>query len=190
MKKNEVHNLILCALCITIGLILPFAGAHIPLMGQMFLPLHFPVFLCGLICGWRYGLFCGVILPLLRSVLFGMPPLYPIAVVMAFELGTYGFITGFIIQHSSRKFYWAYIALIIAMIGGRAIGGLSQWILMTIAGTPKEFTWDIFVNSYFVIGLPGIVMQLIIIPFIYLAAEKTGGLKHFSESSKTETSVK
>ncbi len=63
----------------------------------MLLPMHIPVLLCGLICGWKYGILVGFILPLLRHTIFGMPILFPTGIAMAFELATYGFVIGFYI---------------------------------------------------------------------------------------------
>jgi len=70
---------------IAIGLVLPFFTGQIPQIGRMLLPMHIPVFLCGLICGWKYGLMVGFILPLLRYAVFGMPVIFPNGIAMAFE---------------------------------------------------------------------------------------------------------
>ena len=91
MKKNELKNLVIAAMLLAVGLVLPFLTGQIQQIGNMLLPMHFPVILCGLICGWKYGLGVGFILPLLRSVIFGMPVMYPNAFAMAFELAAYGF---------------------------------------------------------------------------------------------------
>lgn len=93
MSKN-LKNLTLAALFLALGLVLPFFTGQIPQIGSMLLPMHIPVFLCGLICGWQYGAAVGFIVPLMRSVLFGMPPLFPTATAMAFELLTYGLVVG------------------------------------------------------------------------------------------------
>ena len=75
---------------LALGLILPLVTGNIPRVGNMLLPMHLPVFLGGLLLGWQYGLILGAVLPLMRSLLFGMPPLYPVALAMTFELATYG----------------------------------------------------------------------------------------------------
>ena len=85
MSKN-LKNMTLAALFLALGLVLPFFTGQIPQIGSMLLPMHIPVFLCGLICGWQYGAAVGFVVPLMRSVLFGMPPLFPTATAMAFEL--------------------------------------------------------------------------------------------------------
>lgn len=89
MKHTQIKQMILGALFVAIGLVLPFFTGQIPAVGRMLLPMHIPVLLCGLICGWKYGLAVGAVLPLTRSLLFGMPTLYPTAIAMTFELATY-----------------------------------------------------------------------------------------------------
>ncbi len=103
MKRKELINFNLSAVFIALGLILPFLTGQIQQIGTMLLPMHIPVLLCGLICGWKYGLFIGFILPPLRSVIFGMPPMFPTAIAMAFELATYGVVIGFLYQRSNKK---------------------------------------------------------------------------------------
>ena len=93
-EKMALRKSILAAMFLAIGLILPFITMQIPAIGKMLCPMHIPVLLCGYICGWPYGLLIGFITPLFRGVLFGMPALFPNAVCMAFELATYGMITG------------------------------------------------------------------------------------------------
>ncbi len=100
MKSNHLKNLTLSAMFLAIGLVLPFFTGQIQQIGNMLLPMHLPVFLCALVCGWRYGLPMAFILPILRSVLFGMPPMYPIAIAMAFELAVYAFVSGFLYEKS------------------------------------------------------------------------------------------
>ncbi|WP_304683455.1 ECF transporter S component [Ileibacterium valens] len=96
MRNNTVKNLTLAAMFLGLGLVLPFLTGQIQGIGAMLSPMHIPVLLCGLICGWKYGLLVGVITLLLRSALFGMPVMFPGAIVMAFELGTYGAVVGYL----------------------------------------------------------------------------------------------
>ena len=98
--KERTRKLTLSAMFMALGIILPMVTGHIQQIGNMLLPMHIPVFLCGLICGWQYGLVVGALLPLMRSVLFGMPPLYPVAIAMTFELAVYGAVSGALYQHS------------------------------------------------------------------------------------------
>lgn len=97
---EKVKKVTLSGMLFAIGLILPFFIGQIPAVGKMLLPMHIPVLICGQILGWQYGLAVGFLLPLVRSVLFGMPVLYPNAIAMAFEMGTYGLVAGWLYSHA------------------------------------------------------------------------------------------
>ena len=145
MSKN-LKNMTLAALFLALGLVLPFFTGQIPQIGSMLLPMHIPVFLCGLICGWQYGAAVGFIVPLMRSVLFGMPPLFPTATSMAFELLTYGLVVGLLYSRSRWQCVRAlYRCLLLAMVAGALLN-----------------------------AIPGIIVQLILIPVVMLALNRTG----------------
>ena len=171
--KKTIRNLTLSAMFMAIGLVLPFLTGQIPQIGSMLLPMHIPVFLCGLICGWKYGLAVGFILPLLRSFLFTMPPMFPTAVAMAFELAVYGLTAGFLYERSRWQCIIAlYRSLIAAMIAGRLVWGVVQVLLLGLSGS--AFTWKMFLSGAFLNSIPGIIIQLILIPAIMLVLNRTG----------------
>lgn len=95
MKKNHMICLVLSALFLAIGFVLPFLTGQIPEVGSMLLPLHLPALICGFVCGWPWGLLVGFVLPIARSLLLGMPPLVPTALAMAFEMAGYGAVAAF-----------------------------------------------------------------------------------------------
>ena len=167
MKKQSTRKLVFAALFLALGLVLPFLTAQIPQVGSMLLPMHLPVLLCGFVCGWPYGLLVGAVTPLLRSMLFSMPPLYPTAVAMAFELAAYGLLAGLFYKLLPKKPVYVYVSLILAMLGGRVVWGLVQMILMSLVAQPC--TWQIFMAGAFGNALPGIAVQLVLIPVIVLA---------------------
>lgn len=171
--SQRTKNLTLSALFIAIGLVLPLLTGNLKQLGQALLPMHLPVFLCGLIVGPTYGLIVGFVLPILRHFTFGMPPLYPTAIAMAFELATYGFVSGYIYRKSRWQCIIAlYEALIIAMILGRVVWGIVTFILLGING--QAFTWQAFMAGAILNAIPGIILQLALIPAIMLALHKTG----------------
>lgn len=179
-RKASVRNTSLGAMFLALGLVLPFLTGQIPQIGNMLLPMHIPVLLCGLICGWQYGLVVGFITPLLRGVLFGMPPFYPNGIAMAFELATYGFVTGFLYSRSRWKCIVAlYRCLIAAMLVGRAVWGVAEVILLGLGD--NGFTWAAFMSGAFLNAIPGIVIQLVLIPAIMVALDRTG-LVRFSKN--------
>ena len=89
-KRLNIIKLTYSALFLALAFVLPFLTGHIPTIGSMLSPMHIPVFLCGMVCGWPWGLAVGIIAPIMRSMIFSMPPMFPTAVSMAFELAAYG----------------------------------------------------------------------------------------------------
>jgi len=188
-EKNHlrIRNMVQAAVFLALGLVLPFATGQIPQIGKMLLPMHIPVLLCGMICGGGYGMIVGIICPLLRSVLFGMPAIFPNAVAMAFELGTYGFVSGFLYSRSRWQCVVAVEkCLAAAMIAGRLVWGVVMYILMAVTGS--AFTLQLFLAGAFVNAVPGIILQLILIPVCMLALNKAG-LVPFRRSSGAERAV-
>lgn len=176
MKNSNIKNLALAAMFMALGLVLPFFTGQIPQIGKMLLPMHIPILLCGLICGWKYGLTVGFVTPLLRSVIFGMPILYPMAIGMAFELMTYGFVIGFLYERSRWKCIFAlYRCLIIAMLSGRIVWGIAQMILLGVG--QNGFTYQAFIAGAFLNAIPGIIIQLVLIPAVMVLLNKTGQLE-------------
>ena len=158
---------------LAIGLVLPLLTGQIPQIGNMLLPMHIPVFLCGLICGWQYGAAIGFILPLLRYAIFGMPVLFPTGIAMSFELLTYGLVAGLLYGISRWQCVIAlYRSLIAAMLAGRVVWGAVQFLLLGISG--DGFTWQMFMAGALLNAIHGIVVQLIFIPAVMVALNRTG----------------
>ena len=179
-----MFTMCLAAMFLALGLVLPFLTGQIPQIGSMLLPMHIPVLLCGLICGWQYGLGVGFVLPLLRFTLFGMPPLYPTGIAMAFELAAYGLFIGLLYSHSRWLCVVSlYRCMILAMLGGRIVWGLAQCVLLGL-GT-NGFTWQMFAAGAFLNAIPGIILQLVLIPSIMVALNRTGLVKFIHKAEKT-----
>jgi len=170
MKRKATKKMILSALFIALGLVLPFLTGQVPQIGSMLLPMHIPILLCGFVCGAPFGLAAGFITPLLRSLIFGMPPMMPHAVAMAFELAAYGFVSGFLYRLFQKRKIFVYASLIISMICGRIVWGIVSYFLYGLGGT--AFTWQIFAAEAFINAIPGIILQIVIIPLIVFALEK------------------
>lgn len=171
--REKTYKLVLSALFLTLCLVLPILTGGIPAIGNMLLPMHIPVLLCGLICGWQYGLVVGFVAPLLRSVLFGMPPMYPVAIAMAFELAAYGLIIGLVYAAVHKRGVAAlYISLLTAMVGGRLVWGLAEVVLLGMAG--NAFTLQAFLSGALLSAVPGILLQLVLIPAVMVALDRTG----------------
>lgn len=187
-KQNSIQKLALSAMFLAIGLVLPFLTGQLQQIGNMMLPMHLPVLLCGLICGWQYGLEVGFILPILRYFLFGMPVLYPNGIAMAFELATYGLVVGLIYHHSRWQCIISlYRSMLIAMIAGRIVWGITEVLLLGIG--EQGFTWTAFLTGAFLNAIPGIIIQLTLIPAIMVALNRTGLVPFRKKEKGAEVSV-
>lgn len=170
MKKSLIlRRSSVTAICIALCVILPMAFHMIPKGGAIFLPMHIPVLLCGLICGAPYGFLCGLIGPALSSVLTGMPPM-AILPAMTIELACYGLFSGLMISlvKTNHRFLNLYISLVTAMLLGRAANGLVNALIFSVG----SYSLKMWLTASFVTSLPGLVIQLAIIPAIVFAIEK------------------
>ena len=171
-KALNVRRLVYAALFLALALVLPFLTGQIPQIGSMLSPMHIPVLLCGFLCGWPWGLAVGFIAPLLRSVLFGMPPMFPGAVAMAFELAVYGAVSGWLRRKLPRTEWMVYPVLVIAMIAGRVVWGIARLILAGLSG--GAFTWAAFIAGAVTSAIPGIILHIVLIPILVIALERAG----------------
>ena len=176
MKSIDIKRMTLTSMFIALGLVLPLLTGQIPEIGNMLLPMHIPVMLCGLVCGWRYGCAAGFITPLFRSLIFPLPVLFPNAIGMAFELATYGLVIGLLYGLlKGNKIAKVYISLLASMLAGRAVWGLAMTVLLGFWG--NGFALSVFWTNGFVIAVPGIILQLILIPAIITLIDKLGLMK-------------
>lgn len=175
---SPARRLILAAMFLALCLTLPFLTGQIPQIGSMLLPMHLPVLICGLICGWQYGAAVGFVAPLLRFALFGAPPIFPTGVAMAFELAAYGALAGFLYSRSRYQCIIAlYRSLLLAMLGGRIVWGVVRVLLTGVAG--EAFTWQMFMSGALLTAVPGILLQLVFIPVLMLALDRTGLVRFY-----------
>ena len=158
------------AMYLAIALVLPFLTGQIPEIGSMLSPMHIPVLLCGFVCGPGCGAVVGAVAPLLRSVIFGMPKMYPSAVGMAFELAAYGLFSGILYRKLPRKTWSVYASLLLAMIGGRLVWGAARYALAGLSGS--TFPFSAFLAGAVTGAVPGIVLHIILIPVLVLVLEK------------------
>ena len=175
---NNVKKLAVTAMLFAVGMVLPFFIGQIPAIGKMLLPMHIPVLLCGFIVGWQYGALIGFLLPIVRGLVFGMPPLYPNAVAMAFEMAAYGFVSGYLYSHARWQCTkMLYISLVTAMLAGRLVWAFAEVILLGIdainaaGGLTDTADW-MFAAGAFLNAIPGIIVQLTLIPLIMVALRR------------------
>lgn len=168
-RTNRISKMVTAAFFLALAYVMPFLTGQIPEIGSALCPMHIPVIICGFLCGANWGLTVGFIAPLFRSLTLGMPPFFPGAVCMAFELAVYGFASGLLYKKFSEKKSGIYITLIISMILGRFVWGLAMVVSMGLTG--GAFTLNAFIAGAITNAIPGIIIQIIIIPLIVIAVE-------------------
>jgi LytS/YehU family sensor histidine kinase len=162
--------MVLAALFLALAYVLPFLTGQIPEIGSMLCPMHIPVLLCGFVCGWPWGVAVGLIAPLFRSLTLGMPPLYPTALCMALELAVYGAVAGWLHRRLPRKKPYIYCSLLAAMLAGRLIWGAAMYICLGLGG--GQFTAAAFLAGAVVNAIPGIVVQIVLVPILVMVADR------------------
>ena len=172
MSSLQIRKMAYAALLLAVAMVLPFLTGQIPQIGSMLSPMHIPVLLCGFMCGWPWGLAVGFIAPLLRSVVFGMPAMFPGAVAMAFELAVYGCVSGLLYSLLPKTKANTYLVLVLAMIAGRIVWGTVRLVLAGLSGS--SFTWALFIAGAFTNAVPGIIMHLALIPVLVIVMERAG----------------
>ena len=171
LKSGALHvrRLTYAALCLALALVLPFLTGQIPEIGNMLCPMHIPALLCGFLCGWPWGLLVGGTAPILRSLIFSRPPMFS-AIGMAFELAVYGAVAGVLYLVLPKTKGNIYITLITAMVAGRVVWGGVQLVLMGLQDS--AFTMEAFLAGAIINAIPGIILQIILIPVIVMALDK------------------
>ena len=167
---QRTKKLCFSAIFLALTYVLPFLTGQVPEIGSMLCPMHIPVLLCGFICGRSYGLVVGFMAPLLRSVALGMPIMFPQAVCMALELAAYGMISGTMHRILPNKKPYIYCSLLIAMASGRAVWGVAMFLCTQLAG--NSFGIEAFVAAAFTNAVPGIILQIVLVPAIVVLCEQ------------------
>ncbi|WP_053954940.1 ECF transporter S component [Inediibacterium massiliense] len=161
MNHKKSKEIIVSGLFIAIGVLLPMAFHAFGSMGKILLPMHIPVFIGGFFLSPIFAFIVGAVTPIMSGVLTGMPVLFPMAVIMAFELGTYGLI---ISLFSRKRRKPVMIPLLVSMIGGRIVAGITVYFLSLLFGL--KMNPILFVKGGILTGLPGIVVQMVLIPVV------------------------
>lgn len=175
MKLN-VKKLVLSGLFLALALVLPFFTGQIPQIGGMLCPMHLPVILCGFVCGGGWGAAVGFVAPLLRYLLFQMPPIYPTGLAMSFEMAVYGFVCGWLYLRLSGHKWRIYPALISAMVLGRVVWGIVRLILAGLSA--QSFTMAAFISGALLTAIPGILLQLVLVPLLVTALGRAKVMPH------------
>ena len=169
-KRNNIKKMTLSAMFLALAFVMPFLTGQIPQIGSMLCPMHIPVLLCGFFCGAPWGFVVGFIAPILRSFTLGMPPMFPTAFCMAFELATYGFIAGWLHNKLPNKKVNVYVSLLGAMVIGRLVWGVIMFCCMGFDAS--KFGLNAFLAGAVLNAVPGIIVQIVLIPILVITLGK------------------
>ena len=164
---KDTRKLTLSAMFMALAFVMPFLTVQIPQIGSMLCPMHIPVLLCGFFCGAPWGLLVGLVTPLLRSAILGMPQMFPMATAMAFELAAYGFVAGWLHQKLQKRTRYVYVALLGAMVIGRLVWGAVMFAFMGFDAT--KFGLSAFLAGAVINAIPGIILQLVLVPVLVIS---------------------
>lgn len=169
-KRIDINKLTLSAMFLALAYVMPFLTGQIQQIGSKLCPMHIPVLLCGFFCGAPWGLVVGFIAPILRSFTLGMPPMFPNAFCMAFELATYGLISGWLHNKLPNKIVNVYISLLGAMVSGRLVWGIIMFCCMGFDAS--KFGLSAFLTGAVLNAVPGIIVQIFLIPVLVITIGK------------------
>lgn len=164
MIKLTSKDITLTALFITLGVTVPILFHQMALAGRIFSPMHIPVFLAGIFVGPVSGLIVGLACPVMSFLLTGMPPPYAVP-LMSLELPVYGISIGILI----RVIKVPVLSLLLAMILGRLAFALGLFVFGLFLSLP--YGPEAFIKVSVITGLPGIAIQLILIPLLMEAIQ-------------------
>ena len=169
-RRNEIKKLTWCSIFLALAFVMPFLTGQIPQIGSMLCPMHIPVLLCGFFCGAPWGLVVGFVAPILRSFTLGMPPMFPTALCMAFELAAYGLVSGWLHNKLPKRKVSVYVSLFSAMLIGRLIWGVVMF--GSVGFDVSKFGFNAFLGGAILNAIPGIILQIVLIPILVFALEK------------------
>ncbi len=170
------------------GVMLPIVFHMLPLGGRIFLPMHIPVFIAGLVLGPVAGLIVGAGSPVLSALVTGRPAVFYM-VPMVFELATYGVVAGVLrpsiaavlsarqarrerggAQPAASSMTAAVISLVVAMIAGRVVWiAVVVWLAPVIGIRARSLAMALGALGA---GWIGMAIQIGLVPAIVRAIER------------------
>ena len=96
--------------------------------------------------------------------------MFPMALCMAFELATYAVVSGVLYRLLPQKPRFLYVSLVLAMIAGRLVWGLARFLCAGL--DVSAFGLSAFWAGAITTAIPGIIVQLLIVPVLVIVSEK------------------
>jgi len=171
--QTNTKQIVVSGVLIALGLVLPISFHAVHMGGPVFLPMHIPVLLGGFLLNPLSAALVGALTPILSSVLTSMPPLFPVGIQMMFELACYGFVISYLYNNLNKGIY---TTLITGMLAGRLAAGVVNYILLT-EFLAKAFKLKVFLTASFITSIPGIVIQIVMIPIMVKILENANVLE-------------
>lgn len=186
---NVVTTAMLAAIAVILGSVVHMLAGGDTTIGSLFSPMHFPVLLAGILCGPWLGLICGALTPWISFLANGRPPFPNALLPMFVELAVYGFLTGMMrkvfLKNPKTNRFASILALVIAMVAGRLSNAVVGAIIMAAGGNPFfAALWTKFIGN-FTATWAGIIIQLVLIPVILFALQKSGILLKYLPDTPT-----
>jgi len=166
--RIRTKDLVMASVLLAIGILLPLIIHISGINGAIFLPMHIPVLIAGLIVGSPLGFIIGILSPIVNNLLTGMPPI-PILWIMIVELAIYGLLSGYLYRRIKMSLL---PSLILSMIIGR-IGAALTLLALGMGFGLSVPPMNIYIKGITLTALPGIIIQIILIPAIIRAYEKS-----------------
>ncbi len=170
-NREVIKKITFGAVSLALFMVLPFVTGAIPEIGGMLCPMHIPALFSGALLGPWIGGALSFVAPILRSLIFGAPVLFPRAVSMAFEVAAYAICFGILLKVLPKKIGYVYVSLGAAMLVGRIVGGFTKVFFLAF-GAINSYGWKLFFVGYFAETLPGVVLQFVLIPPVLFALER------------------
>lgn len=158
---TSTQKLTFSSICLACCFCLPMLTASAPHISAMLCLMHFPVMVCGMMCGAPWGVAVGVSAPILRSLMFDAPVMYPDAVAMCVEMGVYGFVCGLEANDPRKSPGNVFLDLVLSMVAGRVAWGAAMVFFALISDV--SFSVEIF-KTAILNTWPGIMLQLMSLP--------------------------
>ncbi len=174
-QQTITRHLTISALLLALAFVLPFLTGQVPQIGSMLSPMHIPAILAGFLLPFPWAAGVAFVMPLLRSLIFTIPPMLPMALTMAFELLTYALLVALIAPKHAKNWAGILLTMLIAMVGGRIVYAIANFFILNAMGMP--FSLPTVFKALTIGGLPGIILHLVIIPPIVLALRRARIIK-------------
>lgn len=189
---NVVTTAMLASIAVILASVFHMLGGQY--IATLFSPMHFPILLCGILCGPWLGAIGGFVSPIISFAAAGRPPFPTQMVPMVLELTVYGFLTGLMrwvfLKNPKTNRFASVLALVIAMVAGRLINAFVGAFFMMGSESTYFAALAAKLASNFGSTWAGVILQLTLIPAILFALQRGGVLIKYLPDTPTAHKAK